>query len=392
MLNEKDKSCRPFGAFVLLCTFFRGLTSPVMRSYGPLGLAGSRRISASMVVLFYVVLFGVSGCGKKKPVMFKSPSIDVMSTIANLIAVADDEATAEAAVAAAVEKLHYVNKLMSDYDPEAQLYKVNQTAFAGPVKVDDDLMYVLKESVKYSEVSGGAFDVTVGPMVDLWHKAGEEHKRPSDEEIAAAKAKVGYEKLILNDDGTVRFKVDGMRVDLGGIAKGYSIDLAIEAMKQAGAVAGMVDVGGDIRCFGKPVEKDSWRIGLQDPRSSEILLVLKFNDVAIATSGDYQRFVEVDGERYSHIMNPKAGSSAKELESVTVIAPTAIAADALATSVSVMGAKDGLKMVEGIDGVETIAIPNKEGLSFVHTRGVVKYIDMDFVPDSYTAASAVSGP
>lgn len=341
-------------------------------------------------VLSFLVL-GLVGCGWRGPVMFKSPSVEVMSTVANLIAVADDEAVAEAAVKAAIEKLRYVDELMSDYDSEAQLYKVNQTAFDGPVKIDDDLMYVISESIKYSELSGGKFDVTVGPMVDLWRKVGEENKRPGDEEIAAAKAKIGYDKLIIDEEkSTIGFKVDGMRIDLGGIAKGYSIDLAVEAMKEAGATAGMVDVGGDIRCFGKPVGKDQWRIGLQDPTSEEVLLVLKFNDVAIATSGDYRRFVMVGDEKYSHIMDPKAGSSAKGLSSVTVIAPTAISADALATTVTVMGTKEGLKLVEGVELTETIVIPAGEEATFVHTSGIVKYIDLDYVPDSYTAASAVN--
>ena len=338
-----------------------------------------------------ILVFGLVGCGKRGPVTYKSPSIEVMSTIANLVAVADDEAVAQAAVKAAAEKLRYVEGLMSDYDPDAQLYKVNQTAFNGPVKIDGDLMYVIVESGKYTKLSGGEFDVTVGPMVDLWRKAGQENKKPTDEQIAQAKAKTGYDKLIIDqENSTITFKVDGMRIDLGGIAKGYSIDLAVEAMKNAGAVAGMVDVGGDIRCFGKPANKDQWRIGLQDPRSNEVLLVLKFNDVAIATSGDYQRFVMVGGEKYSHIMDPKAGSSAKALSSVTVVAPTAIAADALATTVSVLGTKAGLEVIEGLGGTETLIIPAEKEITFVHTRGIVKYIDMDYLPDGYSGASSVN--
>lgn len=391
MLYVKDIFCRPLGALGLLVINLPWVYTRGYYSFGPSGLAG-RKNSFAVLVLLFAAVFTVSGCGKKGPVKVVSPAVDVMNTISHIIAIADDEKTAENAVKAAIEKLRYVDLSMSDYDENAQLYKLNQTAFEKPVKVDDDLMFVLKESIKYSRLSGGEFDVTIGPMVDMWHRAGQENRRPSEEEIAEAKSKVGYDKLIIGDDFTVQFKVEGMRIDLGGIAKGYSIDLAVEAMKQAGATGGMVDVGGDIRCFGRPVEKEYWRIGLQDPRSDQILLVLKFNDVAVATSGDYQRFVEVDGERFSHIINPKAGSSAKELSSVTVIAPTAIAADALATSVSVMGAEGGIAMVEGIENTESIVIPNKEGLSFVRTKGVVKYIDMDYMPDEYTKASVVSGP
>ncbi|MHC4308868.1 MAG: FAD:protein FMN transferase, partial [Planctomycetota bacterium] len=161
----------------------------------------------------------------------------------------------------------------------------------------------------------------MAPLAQLWRTAGESNSVPADAELEMARSKVGYEKLILDaNEMTVRFAVDGMKLDLGGIAKGYSIDKAVEAMQTAGAVGGMVDVGGDIRCFGSPPKgKKTWRIGLEDPTEPQggdqdlavsagrILLVLKLTNAAIATSGGYRRFVLIEGKKHSHILNRVSG-------------------------------------------------------------------------------------
>jgi thiamine biosynthesis lipoprotein len=339
-------------------------------------------------VLAVASIFTLCGCAKK-PAVVKSGTIEVMGTFASIVATAENKEIARAAVSAAVEKLHYVDKLMSDYDPKSELSKVNREGFGKAIKVDADLLQVLNKSVEYSRVSEGAFDVTIGPVVDLWHIAGEQSIEPTAEQIATAKSKVGYEKLIIdNENSTVRFSVDGMRIDLGGIAKGYAIDLAIEATKQNGALGAMVDVGGDIRCYGSPSGKEYWRIGLQDHRKQgQILLVLKLNDAAVATSGDYQRFVVIDKQQHSHIMNPAMADSARELSSVTVIAPTAIQADALATAVTVVGSEKGIRLIEAIAEAETLLIPNSDELELMNTAGIGKYIDTNFNPDSYSSPS-----
>ena len=173
-----------------------------------------------------------------------------------------------------------------------------------------------------------------------------------------------------------------MRLDLGGIAKGYAIDKAIEAMKRCGATGAMVDIGGDIRCFGAPLkDKDHWLIGLQDPNSAvegigggELLLKLKLIDGAIATSGDYQQFVLIEGKRHSHIMDRKTGTSAKGLSSVTIIADNATDADALATAVSVMGAEKGLVLIEKIPQTEAILITSQPNFKLNKTSGAGKYV------------------
>ena len=336
------------------------------------------KIATRLIIVIIAIIFAalaIRMVSQPSEVSFDSGQRKVMGTFARVIAVAADKRTATAAIEAAFEKFNQIDSMMSNYKPDSQLSIVNRDAFAKPVKVDSQLFAVLQHAVEYSRKSAGAFDVTIGPLTDIWRKTADSGQKPTEAEIAEARAKVGFEKLILDDKNmTVRFAVDGMRLDLGGIAKGYAIDLAVEAAKQAGAAGAMIDVGGDIRCFGKPAgEREKWVIGLQDPDADgKILLKLQMNDIAVATSGHYRRFVLIDGEKHSHIINPSAGSSAKKLTSVTIIAPTAIAADALATAISVMGPEDGIKMIEACENTEAILV-EPDGDDYIYTTGAKTY-------------------
>ena len=188
----------------------------------------------------------------------------------------------------------------------------------------------------------------------------------------------------------MRFAVEGMRLDLGGIGKGYAVDKAVEAMRRRGAIGGMVDSGGNIRCFGTPADKDAWLVGLQNPKSAEtdtdlpelhgaigtgqVLMVLKLNDMAVATSGDYRRFVTIDGKKVSHIIDTNTATGANKLSSDTIIAATAVDADALSTAVNVMGAEKGLALVESLDGVEAILITAGPEFEVIKSNGAEAYI------------------
>ncbi|MHC5157121.1 MAG: FAD:protein FMN transferase [Planctomycetota bacterium] len=303
-----------------------------------------------------------------------------MGTVARILVVAQNQPQADAAIDAAFDKIYDIERLMSDYDPNSQLSLVNREAFEHPVPVDAELFEILTAAKLYSCTSGGAFDVTIGPVVQIWRKAKEDGTTPTPETIAAAQKAVGYENLILDaENRTVKFAKKGMFLDLGGIAKGYAIDKAIEVLQTAGLKGGMVDIGGDLRCFGTPANgKKHWFIGLQDPQNEEdILLKLNMDDRAVATSGDYRRFVMIDDEKHSHIIDPATADSAAGLSSVTIIAPTAMAADALATAVTVMGDEKGLKLIETIDSTEAILISHGDETSFQKTSGVDKYTDHD---------------
>jgi thiamine biosynthesis lipoprotein len=311
-----------------------------------------------------------------------------MGTFAHLKAIAKDPRTANKCVETAFAELKKVDNLMSDYKSESEISEVNRDAFKRAVKVDESTFHVLQKSSEFSRLSEGAFDITITPLAELWRTAAESNSVPTEEDIAEARSKVGYEKLFLDvNEMTVRFAVDGMKLDLGGIAKGYAIDRAIEAMQAGGAAGGMVDVGGDIRCFGLPPKgKKTWRIGLQNPAepdsdeqtlagtTEQVLMVLKLTNAAIATSGGYRRFVLIEGKKHSHIINRDTATSAEALSSVTIISQNALDADALATSVSVMGPEKGLALIEKIPSAEAILITPSPNYKLIKTSGAGRYV------------------
>ena len=307
----------------------------------------------------------------------------VMGTFARVIAVAADSNTAKGCVEAAFAEITKVDELMSDYKSDSEISEVNRDGFKRAVKVSEPTYEVLQRSVEFSERTGGAFDVTVGPLVDLWRSAQDTNSLPTDAELLQVRSRVGYELLYLDaNEMSVRFAADGMRLDLGGIAKGYAIDKAIEAIQKSGAIGAMVEIGGDIRCFGAPAQgKERWRIGLQDARKtsansqgSRILMVLELTNAAVATSGNYQRFAVIKGQVYSHILDTKTGSTSDELTSVTIISKSAIEADALATAVSVMGVEKGLALIEKIPQTEAILVTSPPQYKLIKTTGAEKFI------------------
>jgi thiamine biosynthesis lipoprotein len=325
----------------------------------------------AIIILVLGVLLLVA---QRRHVSVDSGTRPVMGTLARIVAVAGSSADAYSGIKAAWEAIESVELLMSDYDPDSQLSQVNQRAFLEPVAVEESLFEVLSAAVDYSKLSNGAFDVTVGPVVYLYRQSRQTGQAPSPEALENARKAVGRQHLLLDPENrTVRFAVEGMRLDLGGIAKGYAIDQAIKALQDAHVRGGMVDIGGDIRCFGPAAHgAPHWKIGLQDPRiEDKITLTLNMDDRAVATSGDYRRFVVLNGDRVSHIIDPGTARSAQSLSSVSVIAPTAMQADALATAVSVLDAKEGLKLIDSIENTEAFLIYEGE---FLQSPGMDQFI------------------
>ena len=351
--------------------------------------AFKRQLRILLAIIFLAaIILGIRLITAPKHKTGSSGTREVMGTFCRQVSVAPTNSIAKNSIEAGFSELVRIDAMMSDYKPESELSRVNANAFKEPVAVSAELMEVLTIAKEYSDLSDGAFDVTIGPVVDLWRKSQKKNELPTKEQLAQAKAKVGYKKLILSND-TVRFTAQGMRLDLGAIAKGYAIDKAVEAMKRAGATAGFVDVGGDIRTFGAPPKpKKHWIIGLQDPATDGgILLTLKMSDMAVATSGDYRRYDEVEGKKHSHIKDPSTSKSVTKLISVSVIAPTATIADILATTVSVIGREKGMAMIEAMENTELIMIPADKQQELIHTTTVRKYIDNTQPPTGYTTVS-----
>ncbi|MDD5328145.1 MAG: FAD:protein FMN transferase [Phycisphaerae bacterium] len=309
---------------------------------------------------------------------------EVMGTFVRIVAVAADSDTAEMCVEVGLAEVERIDGLMSRYKSDSDVSELNREGFSRVVKVSQSTYEVLRRSIEFSKLSGGAFDVTVGPLMELWHLAGEANTLPTDAELEQVHSRVGYGKLIMDaNEESIRFAAEGMRVDLGGIAKGYAIDKAVEVMRKAGAAGGMVDIGGEIKCFGLPsAGQKNWRVGLQDPNEAKDgfdagtpLLVLDLTDVTVATSGHYRRFVTIGGKRYSHIVNPGSGHSSESLSSITIICPSAIDADALATAVAVMGKEKGLALIESLPGAEAILITSAPEYKLIKTSGAEKFIE-----------------
>jgi thiamine biosynthesis lipoprotein len=337
----------------------------------------------AILVCLSLVLVPFLSCTGKNRVDADSGYQMIMGTFAHIVAVAEDSGTAKKCIQAALEEIHKVDNLMSDYKSDSEISRVNREAYEKAVQVSESTYEVLQRSVEFSKMTDGAFDVTIGPLVALFRKAKESKVAPGEEQIALARSKVGFEKLNLDSENqTVQFADKGMLLDLGGIAKGYAIDKAIEAAQRCGAIGAMVDIGGDVRCFGLPPKgRDHWLIGLQDPNSAiegmeggGLRLVLKITNEAVATSGDYQQFVLIEGKRYSHIMDRRTGTSAEGLSSVTIITDNATDADALATAVSVMGAEKGLALIEKMPNTEAILITPQPKYEIIKTSGAEKHI------------------
>lgn len=283
-----------------------------------------------------------------------------------LVLYAPDEASANAAAKAAFARIKQLNGIMSDYEPESELMQLCQTAGQGkPIPVSRDLFRVVARAQALSERTGGAFDMTVGPLVRLWRKARRTREMPAPEQIAAARRLVDYRNIRLDPKGrTIELTVSGMQLDLGGIAVGYAIDEVLQLLKDRGIESALLDGSGDIGVSGAPPGTTGWRIGVAplepDADPSRYLLL---QNAAVTTSGDAWQFVEIDGKRYSHIVDPATGLGLADRMSVTIVARDCTAADSYATAVCVMGMDRGLKIVEETPGMAGIVLRVVDGKS-----------------------------
>ncbi len=267
---------------------------------------------------------------------------------------AADKWTAEAAARVAFDRIQQLNIIMSDYEDDSELSRLSRTAGSGEaVKVSNELWFVLRRAQKLAERTDGAFDVTVGPVVSLWRKARREKKLPDAARLTQALQAVGYEKLRLDSSRhTVQLLVRGMRLDLGAIAKGYAADEALKILRRRGITRALVAGGGDMALGDPPPGKKGWRIEIAplDATNAPPARFVLLANAGLATSGDLFQRVEIDGRRYSHIVDPRTGIGLTDHSLVTVIAPDGITADSLATAVSVLGPEKGKKLIENTKG------------------------------------------
>lgn len=281
----------------------------------------------------------------------------LMGTVVEIEVNHPDLEIARQAVEASFNRMAKVDRLMSIFRPDSEISLVNHQGAEKPIQVGHETYTVLAEAERLAWMSGGALDITVGSLMRLWKLAEKRNQVPSAKEMDRALRLVGYDNLSLDhQDRSVLLKEDGMAIDLGGIAKGYAVDLAVEALQERGIQGAMVNAGGDLRVIGRTSDGSLWRIGLRHPQQPQsLLLSILVEDEAIATSGNYFNYLTIRGRRYGHLLNSRTGYPAESLLSATVIAKSAIEADGLATAAMIQG-YNALELLQRIQGVQGIVI------------------------------------
>ncbi|MFO7956756.1 MAG: FAD:protein FMN transferase [Candidatus Brocadiia bacterium] len=278
-----------------------------------------------------------------------------MGTDVRLVVRAESAEAARPILEAATGPISAVEARMSTYRPDSDVSRLNRMGGTRGVQLSPETMTVIRRAVEFSRMTGGAFDITYAPLRTLWRDAAESRQVPDQERVREALQVVGWEKLLLADS-SVRFQRSGMEVDLGGIAKGYAIDGAAEAMKESGALSGLVDIGGDVRLFGRAPAGGRWHVAVRSPGPGASAIILRVPSSAVTTSGDYARGFRIGDAWFSHIVDPRTGRPTERMASVTVVAPDAMTGDALSTALSVLGPEEGLKLVESLSEVECMFV------------------------------------
>jgi thiamine biosynthesis lipoprotein len=293
--------------------------------------------------------------------VFKQPH---MGTLFTITLYALDETKAREAAGDAFAKIAALDRMMTDYDPESELMQLCRKPVGKPVRVSDELFEVLTKSQRLAELSDGAFDVTIGPVVRLWRRARRTDTLPPAQMLDRARAAVGYKKLKLDArTKTITLTVPNMQLDLGGIGKGYAADKALDVLKSSGTSRALVAASGDIAAGDPPPGQPGWRvgIGMLDGGRKELARNLWLKNAAVSTSGDTEQFVEIAGKRYSHIVDPRTGLGLTDRLQVSIIARHAADTDAYGTAVSLLGLERGLALVESQPGMAAFILRKDDG-------------------------------
>jgi len=282
-----------------------------------------------------------------------------MGTLAEISVSGADPKKAEEALEAAFLEIERVNILMSDYRPDSEVSRITRFAGQKEIPVSPETLEVIERALYFSRLSDGALDITIGPAFRLWNFR--EPKIPDGRSLRETLKRVDYRKIRVDRSrSSVFLEESGMELDLGAIAKGYAVDLACAALLKKGTENFLVKLGGEIKAHGERGPGTPWVIGIQHPRiPSELLARLRIQNAAVSTSGDYEKFFVKEGERYHHILNPSTGMPARECQSVTILAPASMDADALSTTVFVLGPQKGFSLIEKIPGVHAVIVDRR---------------------------------
>ncbi|MEJ2745609.1 MAG: FAD:protein FMN transferase [bacterium] len=286
--------------------------------------------------------------------------------------------------AAVMDEIMAVERLMSVYNPDSDVARLNRGVSGEDVTIDPRTFEVLDRAVELSRLTGGAFNVFILPAERLWgFKSGHARRVPSPENTETPPG--NGPEISLRDAGgkySARLLKEGLKIDLGGIAAGYAVDMAVKILKEMNVRSALIDIGGDCYCLGMSAGGTPWRVAVRHPRGGGVLTVLELSDMAVTTSGDYEDFFMENGKRYGHIFDPRTGRPAESgVVSATVVSDTCVMADALATALVVMGKNDGLGLVRRLPSTECILVTEEEGKLNV-IRSSVTTEDTEYTEDT----------
>ena len=310
-------------------------------------------------ILFIAIYFPSQVHGQEKHYEFEK---GLMGSPFRIVVYSSSDSLAQRVAQNAFSRIETLNEILSDYRDGSEINRLSAQSGTGKwIRVSDDLYKVLSVSKKISRKTRGTFDITVGPVVQLWRRAMRRNVFPTQSEIEKARRAVGYRFVKLRPrNKSVRLVRPAMRLDVGGIGKGYAADEAVRVVQKLGIKAVLIDAGGDLTLAGVPPGRQGWDVEINSGTSADSTALVLLTDAGVATSGDNYRYLEHDGERYSHIVDPKTGIGLRYHVRTTVIAPTGTYADALATAISVAGSKRSKRIVRRFSGVQVWLLENKE--------------------------------
>lgn len=324
--------------------------------------------------LFILLLFTLAGCQKQAEVKYERDFF-ALDTYITCQVLSSDEKLAKQALDEVEAAFMQIDGISNRFAQNAEISKVNQSAGIAPIKVSDDLMAMVTVALDWSDKTGGAFNILLGTVMDLWGFGSSHPAVPDEQTLKTALRTSDWHKIVLNPElSTIYLPEKGMVMDLGGVAKGYATDKAVAVLKKIGIKNALINAGGNVYAWGNRLDGTPWIIGVRDPRNPQkIAALLQGRDTSFITSGDDQRYFEKDGIRYHHIINPADGYPARLSSSTTIISPSATIADILSTALFVNGPQAGIELAETFKEVEAAMIIDAKGEKTA-TRSWIQYL------------------
>lgn len=308
-------------------------------------------------ILLYTILF-IVGTEANFAQSIYSEKIVLMGSNFEITVVAENQVQGDHYINLAISEISRIERLISSWDENSQTSLINRNAGIKPISVDPELFSLIERSIKISNLTDGAFDISYASMDNIWTFDRSMTEMPNDQALLESVSKVGFEKIELDERNfTVFLRKPGMRIGFGAIGKGYAADKAKELLLQNGVTSGIINASGDLNAWGKQPDGSPWMVAIVNPLNKEkVFSWLPVEDMAVVTSGNYEKFVTIEGVKYSHIIDPRTGMPSSGISSVTILTKSAELADALATSVYVMGVDTGLNLINQLKGVEAIIV------------------------------------